>query len=202
MSVTCNDLLEGNGMFYTYDFVTESNRIEDIHREPTDAEIDEHERFIALDRIAVADLEQFVSVYQPDARLRDMPGLNVRVGNHYPPPGGPEIRPALEALLTDMSDPYTTHVRYETLHPFTDGNGRSGRALWAWQMMNAHGRIPLGFLHTFYYQSLSGARLPSNAVVQRHPKGGRAADACGAVAEQVSVATTCYTCRPLTQLGW
>ena len=47
-----------------------------------------------------------------------------------------------------------THVRYELLHPFLDGNGRSGRALWLWLM----GQAPLGFLHTFYYQTLSAAR--------------------------------------------
>ena len=154
-------------MFDTYDFVAESNRIEGIHREPTYSEIDEHERFIALDRITVADMEQFVSVYQPDAQLRDKPGLNVRIGNHYPPPGGIDIRHALECILIDADgdrdDPYTTHVRYETLHPFTDGNGRSGRVLWAWQMCNHRDGYPLGFLHQFYYQGLSGARLPSNA---------------------------------------
>lgn len=42
----------------------------------------------------------------------------------------------------------------------TDGNGRSGRALWAWMMLcrgGSYGRakvIELGFLHTFYYQTL------------------------------------------------
>ena len=40
-------------------------------------------------------------------------------------------------------------------HPFTDGNGRSGRALWLWQMNN---HAPFGFLHTFYYQTLENSR--------------------------------------------
>lgn len=146
-------------MFDVYDFVKESNRIENINREPTQAEMDEHDRFVMLDTVTLLDLVQFVSVYQPEAVLRDSPGLDVRVGNHLPPRGGPDVRDALEELLSDLRDPYTTHVRYETLHPFTDGNGRSGRVLWAWQMTQLQGGTPLGFLHHFYYQSLSGARI-------------------------------------------
>jgi hypothetical protein len=49
--------------------------------------------------------------------------------------------------------PLEAHVRYETLHPFTDGNGRTGRALWYWMMVGSS-RADLGFLHAFYYQTL------------------------------------------------
>jgi len=142
------------------EFVTESNRIEGILRPPTDEEIEEHERFIMLPEITIADLEEFVGVYQPDAKIRDKLGLDVWVGNHLPPLGGPVIRPVLHHILCNMKKrtPYQTHVAYETLHPFTDGNGRSGRVLWAWQMVTKyHGAFPLGFLHTFYYQALNGA---------------------------------------------
>ena len=59
-------------------------------------------------------------------------------------------------MLEEMSetDPWVFHVQYERLHPFTDGNGRSGRALWAWQMMRRREGLALGFLHRFYYQTL------------------------------------------------
>lgn len=144
------------------DYVRESNRIEGIKREPTQAEIAEHRRFLALGDPTVADLEHFVSVYQPGATLRDRVGLNVRVGDHRPPPGGPDIRRALERILQDaLACPaWLTHIRYEKLHPFTDGNGRSGRVLWAWQMTRQVGGFPLGFLHHFYYQTLSRAAAP------------------------------------------
>ena len=145
------------------DFIRESNKIEGILRDPTDDEIAGFDRFMKLPKVTVFDLEQFVSVCQPKARLRDrlsVPG--VRVGNHIAPSSGPQIHADLENILENMGDagPYLTHIAYETLHPFTDGNGRSGRALWAWQMQNvlSEGEMDViwtrGFLHSYYYQSL------------------------------------------------
>lgn len=133
-------------------FIRESNRIEGILRDPTDAEIAEYHRFMALPIVTVEDLQQFVKVYQPGAYLREREWQNVRVGDHVAPQGGPEIRPRLALILGGMDklSPYNVHRKYEVLHPFIDGNGRSGRMLWMWQMREA----PLGFLHTFYYQAL------------------------------------------------
>lgn len=143
------------------DFVRESNRIEGITRAPTKAEVMQTEVFLALRRPTVLDLESLVQVYQPDARLRSLPHLNVRVGHHIAPPGGPEVERDLRLLLDRLpaEDPWRLHVAYETLHPFTDGNGRSGRALWAWQMIRrSEYGLGLGFLHRFYYQTLERSR--------------------------------------------
>ena len=142
-----------------YDFIAESNRIEGITRAPTSAELIATEAFIGLPKITLVALKNLVATLQPNARLRDKLGLDVRVGNHYPPRGGPEIRERLQNLLNEIDvgchSAYSAHLVYETLHPFTDGNGRSGRAIWLWQMK---GRAPLGFLHQFYYQTLQGDR--------------------------------------------
>lgn len=146
-------------------FIIESNKIEGINRHPTTEEIAEYNRFIDLPIIQVPDLEQFVSVYQPGAALRRAGQPNVRVGNYLCPSSGPDIETRLMDILEGMQDDagsnqrraWHIHCEYEGLHPFTDGNGRSGRMLWAW-CMGHDAATSLGFLHRFYYQTLQYSR--------------------------------------------
>lgn len=160
-----------------YSFAVESNRIEGI---TTPSLAFRHAEalveFLEREEVTIRDLQVFVHAVEPGAVLRDRPGIDVRVGDHHPPPGGPKIHPALEQILVRAQNngpimmsvsgdrvlwtPYEVHQQYETLHPFTDGNGRSGRALWAWQMLheNRWPGLRLGFLHCWYYQSLSASR--------------------------------------------
>lgn len=145
-------------------FADESNKIEGMKR-ATGVEIDALAAFLALPEPTVAALEAYVSVVAPGHKLRREDGVNVRVGSHIAPPGGPDIEPVLRGLVVGVAKnyyhPHDAHVRYEMLHPFTDGNGRSGRALWLWHELN-HGKAErakqLGFLHSFYYDALSSAR--------------------------------------------
>ena len=60
----------------------------------------------------------------------------------------------LQHLLESSAAPYEAHKWFEALHPFTDGNGRTGRIYWLWQMQKMGLSTELGFLHTYYYQSL------------------------------------------------
>ena len=136
-------------------FVRESNAIEGIRRHPTEAEIRAHADFLRAPEVTVEALERLVAICQPGAELRRRVGMDVRVGNHVPQPGSPLIATQLHLLLgnTRMTA-YARHHAYEHLHPFTDGNGRSGRALWLRDMGGIR-NVPLGFLHTWYYQSLA-----------------------------------------------
>lgn len=145
-------------------FIKESNAIECILREPTLEEMNAHTELLQKGGLSVRDMEEFVSIIQPDAHLRINAGDNVRIGDYFPPPGDITIKTRLEDILKDAYEArmrcdhkaiHLLHHRYESLHPFMDGNGRSGRALWLW----CHdGYAPLGFLHQWYYDTLKWGR--------------------------------------------
>lgn len=135
------------------DFIRESNCIEGILRDPTEYECAALDEFLQQPEIDVHELETYVKRIQPGARLRSSIGMNVRIGNHIPPRGGDELVLQFVQLLRNMTkhNAWATHVAYERLHPFMDGNGRSGRALWLWQQEDFPKK---GFLHEFYFQTL------------------------------------------------
>lgn len=154
-------------------FILESNAIEGIFRDPTEREVQSSLDFVLYSGIiTVGDVENMVNIYTNyHGPFRSKVGMDVRVADHIPPPGGPDIRPALEEILERVNDPdacpWETHILYETLHPFMDGNGRSGRILWARQMYHGwqfrNWRMtkefpPVTFLQQFYYQTLSNVR--------------------------------------------
>ncbi|WP_445148923.1 Fic family protein [Baekduia sp. Peel2402] len=66
------------------------------------------------------------------------PGRPLAEARFVPPPPGDQLRSGVEALLGWISEPpdiptvvqaAMTHYQFETLHPFSDGNGRIGRLL-------------------------------------------------------------------------
>ena len=142
-----------------FSFLKESLAIEGIHRNPTSDEIDITVEFLSLPEITVQDVCNLQAIYEPDMPIRDQVGMNVRVGGHFPKKGGPEIRNLLATIVRwaneNVANPWDVHCDFEELHPFMDGNGRTGRILLAWHMRRA-GKDPfsLSFLHRWYYQTL------------------------------------------------
>lgn len=160
-----NRVLEGPGKFR--EFLTESNRIEGITRCITDNEYSATREFLDLETLTIKDICKLVDVFEPGAKLRNKLGMNVRIGDHVPPSGNHHMDGWLDRILESIIEensiwtPYTTHQKFEFLHPFTDGNGRSGRMIWLWQMGkqgNLDYALKMGFLHAWYYQSLSEGR--------------------------------------------
>ncbi len=147
--------------FSILDKIRVSNRIEGILRRPSKGEITAFNKFMSRPTLDLEDIERFVTAIQPDAKLRRYAGMDVRVGNHYPPAGGTTIPASLMTILNRINtcsiNAWDAHMGYENLHPFTDGNGRSGRMIWYW-MMGRNGQSDLGFLHAFYYQTLKNVR--------------------------------------------
>ncbi len=140
------------------DFIAESNAIEGVHDDPVKHRA-MYEKFIARNEVTVGHLEKAALHFTPQGLLRDKAGMNVRVGNHIAPPGGQAGRERRQRLLhaanMKASDPFAVHTFYELQHPFMDGNGRTGRLLWLWQMKRLGWDGPHGFLQTFYYQTLA-----------------------------------------------
>lgn len=77
------------------DFLTESDRIEGIYREPTGAALTSARKFLDLLSVTLRDLVDLQSSIAPGKPLRDGVGMNVRVGEYQAPPGGPGVTSSL-----------------------------------------------------------------------------------------------------------
>lgn len=156
-------------------FMVESWEIEGLP-EPSIDILEATIKFIALDSLTLNDVKELHWWYcGSQHRLRDEanPFLNVVIGSYRPPPSSPDIAELLSKLLKNtepnqtnrngdrFETSYTMYLKFEALHPFTDGNGRIGRAIWLWWVCRYQPEWAryirsdggLGFKGTLHYQS-------------------------------------------------
>jgi Fic family protein len=67
---------------------------------------------------------------------RDLAQINVTVGTHVPPHYG-FVKSLMDNFILDFmqNDSKFMHARFEDIHPFVDGNGRTGRMIMWWQQL-------------------------------------------------------------------
>ena len=114
---------------------------------------------LLLTYLSVESLVQFVQVVS-GGLPRFMKGLDVTVAGHRPIAGGEQVRVAILALIDRIKGDkrsrriagFDYYWQYLHLHPFTDGNGRSARALWL--KIAGYPQENKSFLEEFHYQSL------------------------------------------------
>ncbi len=71
---------------------------------------------------------------------RDLSKAEVRVGKHIAPASG-LVKGLMDNWLLDYKSltPQEAHIRFEKIHPFVDGNGRTGRMLMWWHELKLGG---------------------------------------------------------------
>lgn len=128
-----------------------------------------HDDVLALHRVLAGDVMD-----QGEAGKYRM--IGVRVGDYLPPP--PD---AVSGLMFELLDWWNTatsklspvlssailHHRFESIHPFADGNGRTGRALALWELyrrgFDTHHIFSVDEFHwedrSRYYAELDAVRL-------------------------------------------
>jgi hypothetical protein len=137
-------------------FVTQSNALSGKLQVDA-ADLSAHERLLARPYIVVADLEDFVSMIEPGARLRH----HLVKQSHLPQ--GSALRAELKRLTDRMTPagtrqeygPAEMHARLSHLSPFNRGNDRLARAVFLY-MIGGPEYAPDGFLQAWYEYSLRG----------------------------------------------
>jgi len=80
----------------------------------------------------------------------------VTVGKHVPPaPHMVKLLMSNWSLDLHKMDSFEAHNRFEKIHPFFDGNGRMGRAIWLRKALAEGYNFEISFLHSYYYATLA-----------------------------------------------
>lgn len=128
------------------EYIHESNAIEGIYSDEQDAQslvawdYLKDEPILTFENIAL--LQGKITLLQPDLRdeykgvYRSTPKINVIIAGRLAP--DPELVDVLiQNFILDYPalDPLAAHIRFEMIHPFVDGNGRTGRMIYWWHCL-------------------------------------------------------------------
>jgi hypothetical protein len=118
------------------DFVRVNNKISGIDRASTPEEVAAHRGLFATNALRVENIEIFVDHIERGARIRDDVEVGIfDNGLAFQVDPTADLATIVTAIRTFAAPPERLHRLYRLLHPFTEGNGRSGRALLMWQVI-------------------------------------------------------------------
>lgn len=157
-------------------YIKASNEIEGIYSEEEDAQsllawayLDSCELLHHADIMRVQKMITLHQPLAPNARgyYRGMAGnnVNVTVGGRLAPDHS-YVPDLMNGWLLDTPEmtPLVSHIRFESIHPFVDGNGRTGRMLY-WYICKRRGIKPYRYNadneknHQAYYRLFDPKRI-------------------------------------------
>lgn len=131
------------------EFIHQSNLIEGIDNKAADDDSYQAwlilEGALGLNNKLICKLQRIITMHQDDLSSWDKGHYrktDVMIGGHLAPGPGLVLF-LMDNWLLDYEtlDPKEAHIRFEHIHPFVDGNGRTGRMLFNWHRV--HRGLPL-----------------------------------------------------------